>query len=143
MHENTKKAIYVQLDDCHFQFLSPGSCSTHRTAGHDASCAHCLRAVQPGLFAVKPILRSWRFLRRLRQVRDCEPQTVSVAAAGERQSLLDARHNGRPRLVCILDVSEDVFGDGEMVDRLCDAVETEIISPGEIHQSQQEDPGNH
>ena len=80
------------------------------------------------------------FLCRLRQVRDCEPQTVSVAAAGERQSLLDARHNGRPRLVCILDVSEDVFGDGEMVDRLCDAVEAEIISPGEIHQSQQEDP---
>ena len=55
------KAIYVQLDDCNLHFLPPGSCWLHRMAGHDAACEDCLCAVQPGLFAVKPITRQWRF----------------------------------------------------------------------------------
>ena len=29
--------------------------------GHDATCELCVRAVQPGVFAVKPITRTWRF----------------------------------------------------------------------------------
>jgi hypothetical protein len=54
------KAIYVKLDDCDLHFLPPGACATHRTTGHDATCAQCLSAVQPGVFAVKPISRVWR-----------------------------------------------------------------------------------
>ena len=55
------KAIYVKLDDCDLHLLPPGSCSLHRMTGHDATCANCLCAVQPGLFAVRPISRRWRF----------------------------------------------------------------------------------
>ena len=55
------KAIYVKLDDCNLQFLPPASCALHRMTGHDATCAKCLCAVQPGVFAVKPISRTWRF----------------------------------------------------------------------------------
>ena len=55
------KAIYVQLDDCDLQFLPPGSCWLHRATGHNATCDDCLCAVQPGLFAIKPITRTWRF----------------------------------------------------------------------------------
>ena len=55
------KAIHVQLDDCDLQFLPPASCALHRMTGHDDTCANCLCAVQPGIFAVKPISRTWRF----------------------------------------------------------------------------------
>ena len=55
------KAIYVKLDDCDLHFLPPGSCSEHRMTGHDATCDKCLSAVQPGVFAIKPIPRTWKF----------------------------------------------------------------------------------
>lgn len=55
------KAIYVQLDDCDLQFLPPGSCWLHRATGHNDTCDECLCAVQPGLFAIKPITRTWKF----------------------------------------------------------------------------------
>ena len=54
------KTIYVKFDDCDIQFLPPGACAEHRMRGHDATCAKCLCAVQPGVFAVKPITRTWR-----------------------------------------------------------------------------------
>ena len=54
------KAIYVKLDDCDMQFLPPASCALHRTTGHDATCVKCLCAVQPSVFTVKPITRTWR-----------------------------------------------------------------------------------
>ena len=55
------KAIYVKIDDCDFHFLPPAPCSVHRSTGHDASCLNCLRAVQPGVFAVKPQTRTFRY----------------------------------------------------------------------------------
>jgi hypothetical protein len=55
------KAIYVKIDDCELKFLPPGTCSLHRTDGHDASCEACVSAVQPGVFAVKPLARTWKF----------------------------------------------------------------------------------
>ena len=54
------KAIYVKLDDCDLQFLPPPSCAFHRTVGHDDTCGRCLSALQPGVFAVKPIPSVWR-----------------------------------------------------------------------------------
>ena len=55
------KAIYVKLDDCEHQFLPPGACHTHRSTGHEATCQDCLNAIQPGVFAVKPLIRKWRY----------------------------------------------------------------------------------
>jgi hypothetical protein len=55
------KAIYVKIDDCDLKFLPPGTCSLHRTDGHDASCEACVNAVQPGVFAVKPLTYAWRY----------------------------------------------------------------------------------
>ena len=55
------KAIYVKIDDCDFQFLPPAPCSVHRSSGHDACCLNCQRAVQPGVFAVKPQTRTFRY----------------------------------------------------------------------------------
>ena len=54
------KAIYVKLDECDFVFLPPGTCSIHRQLGHDETCEACVSAVQPGVFAVKPLVRTWR-----------------------------------------------------------------------------------
>ena len=54
------KAIYVKLDECDFVFLPPGTCSLHRQLGHDETCEACVSAVQPGMFAVKPLVRTWR-----------------------------------------------------------------------------------
>ena len=55
------KAIYVKIDDCDFHFLPPAPCSVHRPTGHDASCLNCQSAVQPGVFAVKPLTRTFRY----------------------------------------------------------------------------------
>ena len=54
------KAIYVKFDDCDIHVLPPGACAEHHMHGHDATCAKRLCAVQPGVFAVKPITRMWR-----------------------------------------------------------------------------------
>ena len=55
------KAIYVKLDECDHTFLPPGTCTLHRTCGHDANCEDCVSAVQPGVFAVKPLSRTWQY----------------------------------------------------------------------------------
>ena len=55
------KAIYVKLDDCEHRFLPPGTCPLHRTRGHDEQCEACASAVQPGVFAVKALTRTWRY----------------------------------------------------------------------------------
>ena len=55
------KAIYVKLDECDHRFLPPGTCPLHRTRGHDSECEACVSAVQPGVFAVKPLSRTWRY----------------------------------------------------------------------------------
>ena len=54
------KAIYVKIDDCDYQFLPPSACSLHRQSGHDDQCENCITAVQPGIFAVKPLVRNTR-----------------------------------------------------------------------------------
>ena len=58
---NMPKAIYVKIDECHYRFLPPAPCSVHRLTGRDASCLSCIRAVQPGIFAVKPLIRKFSF----------------------------------------------------------------------------------
>jgi len=55
------KAIYVKIDDCDYHFLPPAPCSAHRLTGHDASCLNCIGAVQPGIFAVRPLARKFRY----------------------------------------------------------------------------------
>ena len=55
------KAIYVKIDDCDCHFLPPAPCLTHRSTGHDASCLNCTSAVQPGIFAAKPLARTFRY----------------------------------------------------------------------------------
>ena len=55
------KAIYVKIDDCDYHFLPPAPCFEHRRTGHDASCLNCISAVQPGIFAVKPLPRKFRY----------------------------------------------------------------------------------
>ena len=54
------KAIYVKIDECDYRFLPPAPCSVHRLTGHDASCLNCISAVQPGIFAVKPLTRIFK-----------------------------------------------------------------------------------
>ena len=55
------KAIYVKIDDCDLHFLPPAPCSMHRWTGHDASCLNCTDAVRPGVFAVKPLNRTFKY----------------------------------------------------------------------------------
>ena len=55
------KAIYVEIDDCNHHFLPAAPCSVHRSTGHDASCLNCTNAVRPGIFAVKPLTRTFKF----------------------------------------------------------------------------------
>ena len=54
-------AIYVKLDDCSHTFLPPGPCHAHRYTGHNESCLDCISAVQPGVFAVRPLVRTFKF----------------------------------------------------------------------------------
>jgi hypothetical protein len=55
------KVIYVKIDECDYHFLPPAPCPVHRWTGHDASCLDCTSAVQPGIFAVKPLTRTFRY----------------------------------------------------------------------------------
>jgi hypothetical protein len=55
------KAIYVKIDECDCHFLPPPPCSMHRLTGLDSSCLNCISAVQPGIFAVKPVTRTFRY----------------------------------------------------------------------------------
>ena len=41
-------------------FCPPGTCALHRQFGHDDTCEACVSAVQPGVFAVKPLARTWK-----------------------------------------------------------------------------------
>jgi len=59
--EYMPKTIYVKIDDCNHQFLPPAPCSVHRSTGHDASCLNCTSAVRPGIFAVKPLTRTFKY----------------------------------------------------------------------------------
>ena len=54
------RAIYVKIDGCDSHFLPPAPCFAHRSTGHDASCLDCGTAVQPGIFAVKPLSRKFK-----------------------------------------------------------------------------------
>jgi hypothetical protein len=54
-------AIHVKLDDCPYTFLPPGPCHAHRATGHTESCAECVSAVQPGVLAVRPLVRTFKF----------------------------------------------------------------------------------
>jgi hypothetical protein len=55
------KAIYVKIDECDYRFLPPAPCSVHRLTGRDTSCLNCISAVQPGIFAVKPLTRKFKY----------------------------------------------------------------------------------
>ena len=59
--EYMPKAIYVEIDECDYHFLPPAPCPVHRSTGHDASCLNCTSAVRPGIFAVKPLTRTFRY----------------------------------------------------------------------------------
>ena len=52
---------YVKIDDCDYQFLPPNACSLHKQSGHDDQCENCISAVQPGVFAVKPLVHTWKY----------------------------------------------------------------------------------
>ena len=52
------KAIYVKIDECECHFLPPAPCLLHRLTGHDASC---VTSVQPGIFEVKPLTRTFKY----------------------------------------------------------------------------------
>lgn len=54
-------AIYVQIDDCDHQFLPPPPCPAHRPTGRDDSCLNCNSAARPGIFAVTPVTRSFKY----------------------------------------------------------------------------------
>ena len=54
-------AIYVQIDECDHHFLPPAPCSAHRSTGYDDGCLNCTSAVRPGVFAVKPLLRRFKY----------------------------------------------------------------------------------
>ena len=55
------KAIYVKIDGCEYTFLPPAPCSVHRLTGHDTCCLNCISAVEPGIFAVKPLTRTFKY----------------------------------------------------------------------------------
>lgn len=54
-------AIYVKIDDCDCNFLPPAPCAAHRSTGYDPHCVNCANAVQPGIFAVKPLTRTFKY----------------------------------------------------------------------------------
>ena len=54
------KTIYVKIHDCDSHFLPPAPCSMHRLTGHDPGCSNCITASEPGIFAVKPIARTFK-----------------------------------------------------------------------------------
>ena len=91
----------------------------------------------------KANLPQMEVLHRVRQVHYDKSHTVPVDATRECESLFDARHHGRSRLICLLDVSATMLGSSAMVDRLCNVVAAESFRQAEIHQSQQEDPRNY
>ena len=54
-------AIYMKIDDCEHHFLPPAPCPIHQLTGHDASCLNCLSATRPGIFAVTPLTRKYKY----------------------------------------------------------------------------------
>ena len=57
------KAIYVKLDDCKLQLLPPAQCPEH--SEHITDCRRCTSAAQPGVMAILPIPRTFKyFIRR-------------------------------------------------------------------------------
>ena len=55
------KAIYVKIVDCDYTFLPPAPCCVHKFSGYDETCPNCRSAAQPGVFAVKPLTRTFRY----------------------------------------------------------------------------------
>ena len=55
------KAIYVAIDECDYNFLPPAPCCVHKFSGFDQTCPNCRSAAQPGVFAVKPLTRTFRY----------------------------------------------------------------------------------
>ena len=55
------RATYAKIDDSDCEFLPPAPCVVHRSRDHAASCLNCTRAVQPGIFAVKPLSRTFKY----------------------------------------------------------------------------------
>ena len=53
--------INLKIDGCDSHFLPPAPCFAHRSTGHDAACLDCASAVQPGVFAVKPLSRKFKY----------------------------------------------------------------------------------
>ena len=76
------KAIYVKIDDCDHILLPPAPCSAHRTTGHDASCLNCTSAVQPGIFAVKPLTRTFRYYYDSQNYSNVDPKYDWGGSAG-------------------------------------------------------------
>ena len=54
-------AIYVKIDGCEHEFLSPAPCAVYHLIGHNKSCLTCTSAVQTGVFAVKPFSRNFQY----------------------------------------------------------------------------------
>ena len=128
------KAIYVKIDDCTCHFLPLAPCFTHRTTGHDASCLDCISAVQPGIFAVKPLARTFRYHY------DAKEKSKYINGQRKQFPLIPALamplysmqgHYGRPWHGRILVLPAEMQPDGKMAHRLCHAVSAKrtCVSP--------------
>ena len=53
------KAIYVKLDECNLQLLSPAQCPEH--VEHNPACSRCIIAAQPGVMAILPLTRTFKY----------------------------------------------------------------------------------
>ena len=58
---DTGTPLYVKIDDCEYNFLPPAPCCVHKLSGFDETCPNCRSAAQPGVFAVKPLTRTFRY----------------------------------------------------------------------------------
>ena len=54
-------AIYCKLEECDYEFLPPAACFEHYDSGHNASCRKCVSAAKAGVYAVRPIVRKWKY----------------------------------------------------------------------------------
>ena len=50
-----------EFDGCDYNFLPPAPCCVHKLSGFDETCPNCRSAAQPGVFAVKPLTRTFRY----------------------------------------------------------------------------------
>lgn len=59
------KAIYVKLDDCDLQLLPPAPCPKH--PDRCTTCLLCTSAAQPGVMAIRPLPRTFKYFIHLRR----------------------------------------------------------------------------